>query len=542
MDEAQTTYPLFKDMVDLFEEHKENVIQDIERQVRPYFVDKGLRPCFDLVEIRQTRDTDGSVTAELVYTHPFSFSWSFFTRLRTFMWQQQGASDASEREFIDSAHTRSIQKIVKNRFMQLYASASAEVASCFLHSQLQDAQKCGRLCSYFRERVRSSVMPFTEQQRVALSSLSDEDIIQKGLQLGNDSNERNYMRAVAFLEEHIYEPSRRVQDDAPPANLGISEALGHSGPFFESGFVQMIVAHQFFLLLLSVPSIGVLTGSMIFVAFPAVFAYSLAQLSSFPAQLGSNVAKAISDDLELSFKERNIKILAAICLGDTDSILQKLVEVLLPPDSSAEIVDRVILPSPEVLAVLAKNDRSVVEELVSKDINAIAIGRYSWLKELEGLGVSAADMAELLLDEYNESPWVFDKEVEAISKPQASKPIFNHHFPGCVHHSPWGGKDVSPTDSTHSLSPGVSSGSFQDMDIASKLHSRCGLAGVAPISARNELWNGTISFVQGGNGTAALVAFNNPADDLSHILRRIIVALCKVVCLRKYACFCRRHT
>ncbi|KAJ3474009.1 hypothetical protein NLG97_g10034 [Lecanicillium saksenae] len=479
---------LFDHTLRRLETHKDYVIRDIRDRVEAYFVGMPVHTSLNLVEISQRRATDGSVRGKYVDSDPLSDLRSSETRLRAFVEQQQQEEQEQQQEasrappgarYIDSAHTRSVQWIVEDRFKQLYQHHDLEVAACFIGSQLLLAEKRTRLCFHFREHVSRARMPLTNEQRTALRSASDDDIIQKALKLGDYINMEHYARGF---------PPPRPRD---PSFRSLRAIRGEISRTLDR--------------------------------------HSLTELSSFPSQLGDKVANALAEDLDLSFKDRNSQLLAMLCLGDTDGILQRWVEAVVSPDSAASIAYRIMEPSPESLAALAKNDRSAVEELIFKDIGAISVGKYFWLKELKGLGVSDADMAELVLQEYNNSPWVVDKGIESIKKLPASKPRFNHHIPGCIHSIPWdGGEGVDDGSSTTSLLHGVPPSSFQDMDIASQLQSQCGLGGVMPTPGGEESWNGTVSFGGSSGDRTATVTFKAQAgspEGLDHVLRRMIVAL-----------------
>lgn len=61
---------------------------------------------------------------------------------------------------------------------------------------------------------------------------------------------------------------------------------------------------------------------------------------------------------------------------------------------------------------------------------------YSWVHKLIEIGCSLDKIAELLLEKYNDAPWIYFK-YNAVLGPDV---ISRHHLGGCVH---GGGHDLS---------------------------------------------------------------------------------------------------
>lgn len=553
----------FEATIDSFEEHKQEFIKDIESKVKKYFDALGARRCLDLVEVEEIRNIDGSVTERHVEVHPFSFSWSFWTRLQAFMHQRDIARSARVRKYLDSAHTSQVERFVADRFGQLY-SASREVADLFLQIQLQSASKRASLCSHVRELVRSSEMALSEQQLAAVSSLTDDEIICDVMQLDNDSGGESYMLAVTFLQEHLHYHPTELQPVTGALHLTMSQGIstmsqgiGLESRYVLFSFVRALVVNQLIVLLAEVLGVATAAASTTFLVAPAIIGilYSLVRLSSFPARLGGKIAGALANDLEKSFREKNREILKHLCLRQTDIIMKHLVETLVSSHIRAKIVDRIAGISTQSRKVLATKDTTKIEKLIQDDFYSISSGKYAWLKELKALGVSDEDMAELVLDEHDACPWIFYEEEASSEGLQGKELLLGHHLHDCAHRLQLRqeegllGISSPPSEADSIVHP--SPYSFRNVEVATKLHRRCGLAGVAPISRNKESWNGFVTFDK--DDTVALVSFaklNSPqAIDPEHLLKRIMAALeglCSAfaeaqdlnLCCSSYTAFC----
>ena len=132
--------------------------------------------------------------------------------------------------------------------------------------------------------------------------------------------------------------------------------------------------------------------------------------------------------------------------------------------------------------LLAKKDYGNVDELndmLQENFSLIAKDEYSWLHELDEIGYTREEMAELLLEDKNDSPWIYFKQKE-ISETQIT-PVF--HLPACVHQ---GGQSLSrspgliaavPEDHTPALSWPA-----EEDDMKRVVAELCGFAGIVPNS------------------------------------------------------------
>ncbi|KAJ9486756.1 hypothetical protein VN97_g6575 [Penicillium thymicola] len=110
-----------------------------------------------------------------------------------------------------------------------------------------------------------------------------------------------------------------------------------------------------------------------------------------------------------------------------------------------------------------------------------------WVRELGKVGYSTHEIMELLLEDSNDSPWIF---FEPTCFPRSEiKP--GRHIPGCCHHfSPLQAlptQIVDPVFESHPID-------FDHQGIIFQVQELCGLAGIKPTTRRVTDWVGYIEF------------------------------------------------
>ena len=147
--------------------------------------------------------------------------------------------------------------------------------------------------------------------------------------------------------------------------------------------------------------------------------------------------------------------------------------------------------------------------LLSRHFDAFASEAFEWLQELYSLGYSYHDMAELLLDDINESPWICFTQPEP--HPNSLQPEF--HIPNCVH---CGISEVRlgsrlNTDNLHNTE-----------QIVRLIAEHCGLAGVVPKSREPKDWTGLVT-LSGDSQSIASVTYHT-----SRSCRELARRVCEV--------------
>ncbi|KAJ3557412.1 hypothetical protein NPX13_g9933 [Xylaria arbuscula] len=158
---------------------------------------------------------------------------------------------------------------------------------------------------------------------------------------------------------------------------------------------------------------------------------------------------------------------------------------------------------------LSASDDSLVYDLLQENFLEVAVDEYEWLTELQSLGYSAKEIADILLEKSRDGPCVFAK----LKIPDTAKFVKGFHNDGCVHSD-----RVDMEVATHittvdtaqdqAESPGSTSTSSVENDTGLSLSPLesieyfCGIGGVKPTATGvAELQFGSLAF-RNDNATA----------------------------------------
>ncbi|OAA35503.1 TPR domain protein [Beauveria brongniartii RCEF 3172] len=569
-DRAQIASSHLNKTLDILEQHKQKFITDLEHEVKQYFEGLGIRSCFNLVEIEETRDINGSVTARQLDYYEFEIDEDFSAHLSAFMQQHvTNQQPVPVRKLIDSAHTGFVEELVQTQFNRLWERQSADLAACYLKLHLEVASRRVLLCSHARERLRSSETPLTTQQLADVSSLDDDEIVRDVLKLATESERKgaSYSLAMEVVERCLPQPNfewqtKPVEPQATrirtgPRELRSTTKRSNLLSVARSNLISVarsIVTNQFILFLVDVLGVKTADISISWLSETGRSAklVSLLEVSPITATLGERIATALANDLRTSFTDQNEKLWKDSVLRE-DVILQRLVEELISSTDRAKIVNRITDVSPRARKVLETDEHSKVKRCIEEEFYLMSSGRYSWLDELQKLRVSSDDMAELLLDEHDACPWVFYTAVESDESQTDERPLLDHHLNGCAHSLlETGHEGLDSPSRVAAISNTSSSASFQDIETITKLHRICGLAGFSPTSRNKETWSEYVMFEE-EEVAVARVSYktrdSSPATEGKDILERIIAALgglCTAfekvqrldLCCNSYTVFC----
>lgn len=179
-----------------------------------------------------------------------------------------------------------------------------------------------------------------------------------------------------------------------------------------------------------------------------------------------------------------------------------------------------INPPTTIKEALSARNLNILRQLLKRRIDLVACAEYSWLQELDDIGYTSDEIADLLFEQANDSPWIYFEPV-AFSAVEVHSGV---HLPGCVHRlfpSSQSSLDQNRDSTPHPVKSGDS------RDITEVIQELCGLAGVAPISRDPKEWNGFITFEE--RNSVATVSYSQPADnrllEYRPILSRIVKAL-----------------
>ncbi|KAI7976006.1 hypothetical protein EIK77_004569 [Talaromyces pinophilus] len=144
--------------------------------------------------------------------------------------------------------------------------------------------------------------------------------------------------------------------------------------------------------------------------------------SSKDAESGSDTSSADSDEVQ----SHNLSAIVDFLTKGVsyDSFKENLRQFIHPPNGIQE--------------ALSYNDSKLVKDLLAKNLDQFVEDEYSWVHELIEIGCSLDEIVELLLEKYNDAPWIYF-EYDAVLGPDI---ISRHHLGRCIH---GGGRDLSVT-------------------------------------------------------------------------------------------------
>ncbi|KAF2821322.1 hypothetical protein CC86DRAFT_458999 [Ophiobolus disseminans] len=141
-------------------------------------------------------------------------------------------------------------------------------------------------------------------------------------------------------------------------------------------------------------------------------------------------------------------------------------------------------PETAIQEALRTGKVEVLQALLSKQFNRVAVGEYGWIQELDAAGYTKAEIAQLLAEETMDSPWIFfTPQVPDVTTCEIADPRF--HVAGCIHSDRNNGNNNLRVHHSRPTNSDTSHGIVQEL---------CGIAGVAPASRDKTSWNGSVQF------------------------------------------------
>jgi hypothetical protein len=155
----------------------------------------------------------------------------------------------------------------------------------------------------------------------------------------------------------------------------------------------------------------------------------------------------------------------------------------------------------------------VLRQLLRKEFETAAKGKYSWILELDELGYTRDEIAEIIFEQANDAPWIYFAPTTFHTAP----PLIGVHLPGCVH-------QFLPSN-PNSASQSSVLGSLPEIwrSIAKIVEELCGLAGIAPTTRDMEKWDGSVMFTE--RNSMATVTYSRISGKLDMEHREMISRL-----------------
>ncbi|KAE9363004.1 hypothetical protein N431DRAFT_449826 [Stipitochalara longipes BDJ] len=164
--------------------------------------------------------------------------------------------------------------------------------------------------------------------------------------------------------------------------------------------------------------------------------------------------------------------------------------------------------SPEMLkSALASASLEEVKTLLDEHFSSVAKGDFIWLLELREHNYTTEEIAQLLADEQNDSPWICFEPRELPSE----SIIPGYHQLFCVH---TGGRDIRHSNVSISSTAGADAKDYRmswtsDDESLTYIEEFCGLAGVVPNTRDPRQWVGSVQFEEEDTRLTASVSFRS---------------------------------
>ena len=177
--------------------------------------------------------------------------------------------------------------------------------------------------------------------------------------------------------------------------------------------------------------------------------------------------------------------------GQPSSITMEEMNYVFGVSTRRRDADRLSPPlqAPSDLAEAIKSrDLHIVQCFLTKNFESATKTDFAWLRELDESGYSMREMAELLLEDIQDSPWIC-----FTPRAHEKRPVHTEfHIPDCVHRKSF---NATPPSVIHS---DQISSYFLPLhnDIRRLVEELCGIGGVVPSSKDLTAWYGSIIFTE----------------------------------------------
>jgi ankyrin repeat protein len=182
--------------------------------------------------------------------------------------------------------------------------------------------------------------------------------------------------------------------------------------------------------------------------------------------------------------------------------LKKIVGFLIRGSSFQRFKEKLhqfVYPPSTIREALATKDIRVLEKVLTKNFDRATQDEYSWLREIQAIGYSIRNIAELLFEHTNDTPWIFFEPQPTIGL----KIKHGFHRPSCAHSSDQNtaGCRAHSGNQSETLDISSSIGVIETESFLRSVQESCGLAGIVPISRDRRTWRGRVNF-QDDNSTS----------------------------------------
>lgn len=174
-------------------------------------------------------------------------------------------------------------------------------------------------------------------------------------------------------------------------------------------------------------------------------------------------------------------------------------------------------PPTHLSEALDTRDIYIVQRFLAKNFTSAASSDYEWLHKLDEAGFSKHEIAELLLENINDSPWIY-----FTPRAYVRYHIQNDfHVPDCAHEGNTNNKPQSLPYSEQARP------SVPHADLRRQVEELCGIRGVIPSSRDMSSWDSSVTFQEQSSASSITYAASSPLMSQTH--RAMLVKISNVL-------------
>ncbi len=165
---------------------------------------------------------------------------------------------------------------------------------------------------------------------------------------------------------------------------------------------------------------------------------------------------------------------------------------------------------------MKSRDIRVVQLFLEKNFTPAATSDYAWLHELDEAGYSKREIAELLLMDIGDSPWIYFAPRLHVRRPIQT----DFHAPGCAH-------QMSSNTEPPSIEQEYSYSPPTHTEVRRLVEELCGIGGVVPSSKDASNWNGNVTFEE--QSSVSFITFAADSAIAQHSRNELVVKISNVL-------------
>ena len=192
-------------------------------------------------------------------------------------------------------------------------------------------------------------------------------------------------------------------------------------------------------------------------------------------------------------------------------------------------------PPTDLSEAVKSRDLRVIQRFLMENVASIATSDFAWLQELGKAGYSTREIAEILLEDINDSPWIYFTPRAYLRHP--IRAIF--HVPGCAHQAS-SNIETRPLLCSRQIR---SDFSCLHIDMRRLVEELCGIGGVVPSSRDVSTWHGRVTFEDQSSVSVVTYAADSSVSQQSRrnlIVKKsnVLANFCNAAAAVQYAELC----